>query len=355
MMPLIWYVITSQFMYNVRFDRSINPCTRKMILLSLFPTFTRSTFSMAKEQRLSSAMATNIPFTFKFDHEYGKAEQLTPLIRRVLAKNPSGFTFRGTGTYVVGKGNVAVIDPGPLLTDHIEALKQSLVGETVTHILITHTHMDHSPAADPLKGHWQAPTYGYGPHGAGKLEEGIQVEEGGDMNFQPDVTIRDGDMIEGEGWTIECVYTPGHTSNHMCYALREENALFTGDHVMGWSTSVISPPDGDMTRYMKSLELLLTRPEEIYWPTHGTFIRDVNNYVRSFIDHRLEREKQILNCLEQGLTDITKMVPVMYTDTDKELYGAAARSVLSAMVRMVDMGQVICEGEPAMGATFRLR
>ena len=301
-------------------------------------------------------MATKIPFTYEFDYEYGKPQTLTPLIRRVLANNPSGFTFRGTGTYIIGRGDVAVIDPGPMMEDHIEALKSSLEGERVTHILITHTHMDHSPAAKPLKAYWNAPTLGYGPHGAGKRESGVQVEEGGDMDFVPDVTLRHGDIIEGNGWTIECVYTPGHTSNHMCFALKEEKALFTGDHVMGWSTSVISPPDGDMTQYMKSLQLLLERDDEVYWPTHGTCIRDVKNYIQAFIDHRLDREAQILDCLGNGYHSINDMVPVMYTDTDKRMYGAAARSVLAAMMRLVDTGKVECsDASPGLESEFSLR
>ena len=174
-----------------------------------------------------------IPFVYEFDFEYGALQRVTPNIRRVIAKNPGPFTFRGTGTYVIGEGNVAVIDPGPLDDAHVQALIDSLANETVTHILITHTHMDHSPAAAPLKAVTDAKTYGYGPHGAGKLEQGVQVEEGGDMAFSPDVIVRDGDVIEGDGWTMEAVYTPGHTSNHLCFALCEEKALFTGDHVMG--------------------------------------------------------------------------------------------------------------------------
>lgn len=297
-----------------------------------------------------------IPFTFEYDFEYTRAEQLTPLIRRVTARNPSGFTFHGTGTYVIGHGNVAVIDPGPLIDEHIEALKSALEGETVSHILITHTHFDHSPAAEPLKHHWQTQTYGFGPHGSGKAEEGVQIEEGGDMDFVPDVVCRDGHLIEGDGWTVECVHTPGHTSNHLCFALKEENALFTGDHVMGWSTSVIGPPDGDMTAYMKSLEKLLDRSEDIYWPTHGTCIKDVKHYIQTFIDHRLERERQILACLDDGLTRITDMVPVMYTETDPRMHGAAARSVLAAMIRLVDTGQVSCsEPEPTVDAEYQKR
>ena len=299
-------------------------------------------------------MSGNIPFTFKYDFEYGKLESLTPFIRRVTAKNPSGFTFNGTGTYVVGKGNVAVIDPGPLVPEHVEALKETLKGERVTHILITHTHMDHSPAAKPLKAFWNVKTYAYGPHGAGKLEQGVPVEEGGDMEFEPDVRIKHGDIIEGDGWTIECIYTPGHTSNHICFALKEENAIFTGDHVMGWSTSVIAPPDGDMTQYMESLHLLMRRDEETYWPTHGTCIRDVKNYVQAFIDHRLNREHQIIDCLGQGYFIIEDMVPVMYTDTNPALYGAAARSVLAAMIRLIDTGRVVCHGDPSLGSEYKL-
>ena len=295
-------------------------------------------------------MAAKIPFTLEHSFEYGKLERLTPLIRRITARNPGGFTFHGTGTYVVGQGRVAVIDPGPLLDEHIAALQASLAGETVTHILITHTHRDHSPAAAPLKAHWGCPTFGFGPHGAGG-----QVEEGGDMDFMPDVVAGDGDLLEGDGWTIECVHTPGHTSNHLCFALLEENALFTGDHVMGWSTSVIAPPDGNMTAYMESLEKLLRRNEEIYWPTHGACIRDVKNHVRAFIGHRLERERQILSCLGQGYTSIEEMVPVMYADTDRALYGAAAMSVLAAMIRMLDTGQVRCDtATPTLASAYGL-
>ncbi len=295
-----------------------------------------------------------IPFVYEFDFQYGALERITPHVRRLIAKNPSPFTFRGTGTYVIGEGNVAVIDPGPLDDAHVSALIESLAHETVTHILITHTHMDHSPAAAPLKEATGAKTYGYGPHGAGKLAEGVPVEEGGDMAFEPDVVLRDGDVIEGDGWTMEAVYTPGHTSNHLCFALKEERALFTGDHVMGWSTSIISPPDGDMTAYMDSLDKLLARDDEIYWPTHGTSIDDPKPFVHAFIEHRLERERQIVDCLEKNVSRIEDMVPLMYTELDEKMYGAAARSVFAAMQRLTDAGKVRCDGEPAIGATYSL-
>ncbi len=327
-----------------------------------------------------------IPFNPEHDFEYAQLETVSPLIRRITARNPSGFTFHGTGTYVIGKGRVAVIDPGPMIEEHIEALKTQLKDETVTHLLITHTHIDHSPAAAPLKAYWQAPTLGYGPHGsgrssgrssgkssggnsdknsrkstgksagrsvAGNLETGLSIEEGGDLDFMPDIVVRHGDLIHGDGWTLECVHTPGHTSNHLCFALQEEQALFTGDHVMGWSTSVISPPDGDMTSYMESLELLLERNEDTYWPTHGSCIKDVKNYVRAFIEHRLARERQILACLDQGISRISDMVPVIYKDTDQRLYAAAARSVLAAILRLIDIGKVAVKtGSPGLDADF---
>ena len=293
-------------------------------------------------------MSNGIPFVREIEFDYGASEEVSPLIRRVVANNPSAFTYKGTGTYIVGHGKVAVIDPGPLLDAHVEALMRALQGETVSHILITHTHSDHSPAAAPLKKLTGAKTYGYGPHGSGA------GEEDGDMDFVPDVELRHGDIIEGDGWTIECVHTPGHTSNHMCFALKEEKALFTGDHVMGWSTSIVSPPDGDMTAYMASLEMLLTRDDEVYWPTHGPAIHDPKRLVQAFIAHREDRERQILAQLKAGRHRIAEMVPVMYAAIDKRLHPAAARSVLAHMGRLVAQGRVVTDGPVTLGADFRL-
>jgi len=299
-------------------------------------------------------MPISIPYVYKYAFEYAVIETVSPLNRRVTARNPSGFTFNGTGTYIIGHGKVAVIDPGPMIAEHIEALQAALKGETVTHILITHTHADHSPAAAPLKQAWACPTYGYGPHGAGKIADGIPIEEGGDMDFTPDYELREGDIVNGDGWTIESVYTPGHTSNHLCFALLEEKALLTGDHVMGWSTSVIGPPDGDMTAYMDSLDKLLYRDDEVYWPTHGTCITDVKPFVRAFIEHRLDREQQIVTCLTNGHQRISDMVPIMYKDTQPALHPAAARSVLSAIIRLVDLGQIDTDGPATLDSKFHL-
>jgi glyoxylase-like metal-dependent hydrolase (beta-lactamase superfamily II) len=285
-----------------------------------------------------------IPFDRSFDAPYGEVQRLSPMVSRLLARNPSPFTFKGTGVYIVG-GNadareVAVIDPGPLLPEHLDALKRAIAGRHVTHILVTHTHNDHSPAAQPLKEWTGAKTYGFGPHGSGKTEDGVKVEEGGDRDFVPDIVLRDGDVIAGNGFTFDCVYTPGHTSNHMCYALREEKALFTGDHVMGWSTTVVAPPDGDMAQYMESLRKLLARDDEILYPTHGAPVRDPKPFLQAYLDHRREREAQILACLRDGVTTIPEIVERLYADLDQRLHSAAARSVLAHLIQLETEGRV---------------
>ena len=299
-------------------------------------------------------MAVDIPFRRELHFEYGEVVDLSANIRRVIANNPGPFTLYGTGTYILGRGNVAVIDPGPPDAAHVEAILDATRGERITHVLVTHTHMDHSPGCRLLRESTDAPTYGYGPHGAGKIEQGVPVEEGGDMDFVPDVKVSDGDVIEGDGWSVECVYTPGHTSNHICYQLREERALFTGDHVMGWSTSIVSPPDGDMKSYMASLRRLLERDDAVYWPTHGPAITRPKPHVEAFIAHRLEREEEIRACLARGIRRIREMVPVMYTELPEFMYPAAARSVFAAMLYMVERGEVRCDGEIALEAAYTL-
>ena len=296
----------------------------------------------------------SIPFRRELEFEYGRVAEVATGIRRVIARNPSPFTLYGTGTYIIGRGRVAVVDPGPADEAHVDAILQATTGETITHMLVTHTHMDHSPGCRLLAAHTDASTYGYGGHGAGKIAAGVVVEEGGDMDFQPDVIVRDGDVVEGDGWSVACVHTPGHTSNHICYAFGEEAALFSGDHVMGWSTSVVSPPDGDMANYMDSLELLLDRDDAVYWPTHGPSITDPKPHVRAFIAHRREREAQILGQLAAGPRRIADMVPVMYENVPGHLHPAAARSVLAAMALLVERGEVACEGEMDVDARYRL-
>ena len=292
-------------------------------------------------------MAEPIPFYHDFDIEPERVYGLSPLVRRITGANPSLFTFKGTNTYLVGRGGVAVIDPGPEDAGHTAAILDAVKDETVTHILVTHTHRDHSPGAAALKAATGAPTCGYGPHGIGARRNWpFDSPEGGDMGFEPDIRLADGDRVAGEGWTLEAVFTPGHISNHLCYALAEEGSLFSGDHVMGWSTSIVSPPDGDMADYMASLDRMLMRDESPYWPGHGPPITDPKPFVRAFVAHREEREAQIARRLAAGPGTIPEMVAVMYADVDRNLHRAAGRSVLSHLLRMVADGRAASPDDP---------
>jgi glyoxylase-like metal-dependent hydrolase (beta-lactamase superfamily II) len=296
-------------------------------------------------------MAAKIAFVRDMDFAYGEPQQVSPLIRRVVANNPGPFTFRGTGVYIVGRGEVAVIDPGPDDPAHIDALGRALAGERVTHIFVTHRHLDHSPAARPLAAATGAMIYASGIAPKFSVDDFV-AEAGDDLGFRPDVVIRDGESFAGPGWTLEAVFTPGHTSDHMCLALREENALFSGDHVMGWSTTVVSPPDGDMDAYLASLDKVQARGFATLWPTHGPPVTDVRSFVQSYLEHRLDREAQIMAELRSGKTRIMDMVPVMYAEVDPRLYPAAAHSVLAHLIRLVKRGRVVCEGAPVVAAAF---
>ncbi|HEY1301131.1 MAG TPA: MBL fold metallo-hydrolase [Stellaceae bacterium] len=297
-------------------------------------------------------MPVEIPFRRDFSFEYGRLEPVAPGIRRIVARNPSPFTFHGTGTYVVGSGEVAVIDPGPDLADHVAALLAGLSGERVTHILVTHTHRDHSPAARPLQAATGAGTFGFGPHAGGRRGD-PGSEEGGDWDFVPDVPVRDGDEIRAAGWRFEAVHTPGHTSNHLCFALPDAGVLFSGDHVMGWSTSVVAPPDGDMAAYMASLDKLLGRRDRVYWPTHGPAITEPEPHVRAFVAHRREREAGILDCLAAGVGAIDRIVERLYAGLQPGLKHAAARSVHAHLIDLVGRGLAICDGPPTIDAVYR--
>lgn len=278
----------------------------------------------------------------QFTAPYGHPIPVSPLIRRVLAPNPGPFTFRGTSVAIVGRGNVAVIDPGPDDPQHLEALRRMLNESRVSHILVTHTHRDHSPAARFVKQWTGAPVYGFGAHSA---QSGAGVEEGSDREFVPDILLGDGDTIAGDGFTLECVHTPGHTSNHLCYALREEKALFSGDHVMGWSTTVVAPPDGDMTDYFASLEKLLMRDDRIYWPAHGGAISNPQQFVAALLHHRLAREAEILTALQVGVTTIPDIVQSIYRGLDGRLRYAAALNVLAHLGKLIREGKACAEGE----------
>lgn len=286
--------------------------------------------------------------------EYGRVERVGPGLRRVIAENPSKFTYRGTGTYLVGEGEVAVIDPGPSLDSHRDALAAALTGERVTAIVVTHCHADHSPLAAWLRSETGAPTYAFGPHPrpdpddpvvaderAEAAEGGVKVEETTDYDFEPDVPVADGEIVaRGPGWTLRGVHTPGHTSNHLCVAFEEQGVLFPGDHVMGWSTTVVSPPDGDMAAYIDSLRKVAGRSDAVYWPTHGPAIERPQGYVAALVEHRLERERQVLAAVRDGLETIPAIVERLYADVREELHKPAGRSVLSHLTKLYDEGAV---------------
>lgn len=283
-----------------------------------------------------------IPFVRDLDFAYGRADKASPLIRRLIAQNPGPFTFLGTGVYIVGMGDVAVIDPGPPIDAHFEALKVALTGERITHVFTTHTHLDHSPLAHPL-GQWAGcKVYGL-PDPSGSMPH-ASLEEDGQEGFMPDVLVKDGDTFSGSGWTLEAITTPGHMSNHVCYALKEENALFSGDHIMGWSTTVISPPDGNMGDYYRSLAKIRARNFSTLWPTHGPPVRDVNPFIDAYVAHRRAREEAIIARLKAGDTLIPDMVKVIYKDVDARLHAPAAHSVLAHMIYLVEAGRVTADG-----------
>mgnify|MGYP000014681223 FL=1 len=275
-----------------------------------------------------------------FAPPYGEIEIISKNIRRITANNPAPFTFKGTGTYIIGHGKVAVIDPGPNLPEHVDAILNELNDETISHILVTHNHQDHSPAAMPLSNKCGAKIY------AANVDNQIysdhKIEEGIDKTFKPDIVINQGDIIEGTDWTMEAIHTPGHLSNHYCFSYIEEKALFTGDHVMGWSTSIVSPPDGDMQDYMDSLEKLLSRDDNIYYPTHGWPIENPQQFVKQLLGHRLRREKEIIRAIEKGAHTIHEIVQSIYVTIDKKLYPAAARTIYAHLIRLVAIKAVHC-------------
>jgi len=331
---------------------------------------------------------TGIPFVRLDDPRYGEAVQVAPLVRRVIARNSSKFTYHGTGTYLIGGAaagdEVAVIDPGPRLDEHRDALAAAIAGQRVTAILVTQCHSDHSPLAAWLRDETGAPTLAFGPHprlvdpdadvpytdlddpdddaadaGSGPdatdptapSADAAKIEETTDHDFEPDVRVADGDIAAtGPGFTLRAVFTPGHTSNHTCFSFDEQRALFTGDHIMGWSTTVIGPPDGDMRAYFDSLRKVQGRRDVTFWPTHGAPVTDTAPFVDAFLAHRLAREAAVLARVRDGDESIASIVRTLYADVDRKLHKPAARSVLAHLVKLVDDGLVAIAapaGEPA--------
>ena len=298
-----------------------------------------------------------IPFVSMPAFEYGRVDRVSPLIRRVVADNPGPFTYTGTGTYIVGRdapgAGVAVIDPGPLDDAHLAALLAAVEGQTVSHVLVTHTHRDHAPLARPFAQAVGAPILAAVPP-ARTVHASASLDEEEDEAFTPDIVLNGGERLEGDGWTLESLATPGHASNHMAFVLAEENALFSGDHVMGWSTTIVAPPDGDMAAYMASLETVIARGFSTIWPTHGAPITEPGPFLAAYRAHRRGREAQVLDRLATGDRRIADMVPVLYAAVDSRLWPAASLSVWAHLIALERAGRVRAAPEPAIDADWTL-
>lgn len=303
-------------------------------------------------------MAVVLPFAREFEFEYGVAGVAAPGVRRIVARNPGPFTFKGTNTYIVGTGQVALIDPGPDDAAHRDAVFGALAaqGEHITHILLTHTHKDHSAGLPAMAEATGATVLGFGSERQKRaaLSVSSAAESVLDADFHPDRPLRGGELIEGGDWALEAVYTPGHAPDHLCFALAGSGVLFSGDHVMGWNTTVVAPPEGNMGDYMRSLELLLKRSEDIYLPGHGGPVTQAPRLVKAFIMHRRWREAQILDCLSQGLDTIRAIVPKIYEGLDSALHDAAAYSILAQLELLSETGRVYSDPAPTLEARYRI-
>ncbi len=302
-------------------------------------------------------MSDDVPFDKSFDLAPAMATEVAPGVRTLVANNPGPFTFKGTMSYIIGRGKVAILDPGPDEDAHIAALLAAVRGETVTHIFVTHTHRDHSPAVPKVKAATGATVLAQGPHRLARplhIGETRPLDASADMDFAPDIALGDGDVVTGDGWTLEAITTPGHTANHMAFALKEADLIFAGDHVMAWSTTIVAPPDGAMSDYMASLYKLARRSEPLYLSGHGAPVREAQRFVQHLIRHRMGREASILHRLRKGAADIPTLVKAIYIGLDPRLHGAAALSVLAHLEDMVARGEVATEGPPSITGTYRL-
>jgi glyoxylase-like metal-dependent hydrolase (beta-lactamase superfamily II) len=302
-------------------------------------------------------MTDDSPFDKSFDLEPDTVREVAPRVRAIVANNPGPFTFKGTMSYIIGRGTVAILDPGPDDDGHIAALLVAVRGETVSHIFVTHTHRDHSPAVPKVKAATGAKVYAQGPHRLARplhTGESRRLDASADMDFRPDVALADGEIVSGDGWTLEAVTTPGHTANHMAFALKDSDLLFAGDHVMAWSTTIVAPPDGAMSDYMASLHKLARRDEQLYLSGHGAPVRDAERYVQFLIRHRQGREASILHRLGKGAADIPTIVKAVYVGLDPRLIGAAGLSVLAHLEDLAARGVVATDGPPSIDGTYRL-
>jgi glyoxylase-like metal-dependent hydrolase (beta-lactamase superfamily II) len=302
-------------------------------------------------------MPEDIPFDKNIQLVPGRVDEPMPGVRRLLCNNPSPFTFKGTVSYIIGRGKVAIIDPGPEDPAHSAALLDAVSGETVTHVFVTHTHRDHSPGVPAIKAATGAHVLAEGPHRPARplhVGDGPRMESSNDTDFRPDRTLADGETVSGAGWTLQAIATPGHTANHMAYAFKEANIIFSGDHVMAWSTPVVAPPDGSMGDYMASLAKLAKRSEPIYFPGHGPAVTNAPRFVAAYILHRKAREASIINRLQGGESDIPTMVSAIYANLDPRLLKAAGMSVLAHLEDLVARDVVATNGPPSIAGRYRL-
>ncbi len=294
-------------------------------------------------------------FRTGFDPRYSEAVAMVDGIARMTVNNPSPFTFHGTNTYLLGTESLAIIDPGPDDSEHLDALVKAIDNRPVSHIVVTHTHVDHSPLSRRLQDIVGAPIVAEGPHRAARalnLGEVNALDASGDDEFRPDIKVSDGDIIEGHGWALTSHFTPGHTANHMAFSLNDTDYLFSGDHVMAWATSIVAPPDGSMKDYMASLDVLLAQPQQTYFPGHGGRLENAHAFVRALRAHRKMREKAIYEQVKAGKSTIPDMVAVIYRTTDKRLHGAAGLSVFAQLEELVASGAVKTDGPPSLEGNY---
>ena len=294
-------------------------------------------------------------FRTQFDPAYGHAIEVAPNIKRITAPNKSAFTFHGTNSYIVGTKKLAIIDPGPINEDHFEALKSAIGEHQVSHIIVTHTHIDHSPLAARLKQITGAQTWAQGPHRLARdlhIGETNALDTAGDKDFIPDNFVSHGQIIEGGEWALETLLTPGHAMNHACFALLGTPYMFSGDHVMGWSTSIVAPPDGSMRDYMASLDIMIERTESVYFPGHGGRLEKAREFSRALRAHRKMRETAILSRIRKGDRTIGEIVGVLYKETDQRLHGAAGLSVLAHLEDLLARGIVKSNGPASINGDY---
>ncbi len=297
-----------------------------------------------------------LDFDTQFDPSYGEPVAVAPGVARLSVNNPGPFTFHGTNSYLIGDDSLAVIDPGPVNNDHFDALIRAIAGRPVSHIFVSHTHRDHSPLAARLSQATGALMCAEGPHRSARpllANEIGRLDASGDRDFMPDLRLADGDVVEGDGWALRTVLTPGHCANHACFSLEGHDLLFSADHVMAWSTTVVAPPDGSMSDYMASLDKLLARDDRLLMPGHGGPVHKPRAFLRGLKSHRKMRERAILERLRLGDRSIAEIVAAIYRDTDPRLHGGAALSVLAHLEDLVARGMVKSDGDPSLDGLYR--